>query len=110
MTDDQIPTLGTLSAHYESNGDPGAISHDPGDPGGASYGMYQLATTAGTPGRFVAFLESSYPEYFKALEGLEAGTPAFDQAWTALAGADRAGFGAAQHAFIAESYFHAPGR
>jgi len=54
--------LGSLSARYESNGDPGAIGRTEGDAGGASYGAYQFATNAGVPEAFVAWLgERGYP-------------------------------------------------
>lgn len=37
-------TLGSLSAPYESSGNPGTVSTGNGDPGGVSYGTYQLTT------------------------------------------------------------------
>jgi murein DD-endopeptidase MepM/ murein hydrolase activator NlpD len=47
--------LGTLSAKYETGGrGPGTVSTGAGDPGGVSYGSYQMATKMGTVARFVA--------------------------------------------------------
>jgi hypothetical protein len=97
--------LGTLSSRYESNGDPGAVSTGTGDRGGVSYGMYQFATAARTPERFVAFLDSEYPEFHKALAQLAPGTPAFSAAWKQLACNDRDGFVQAQHDFILAEYY-----
>lgn len=39
--------LGDLSARYESDGNCGCISNNPGDAGGKSYGMYQFASRPG---------------------------------------------------------------
>ncbi|HEY0366030.1 MAG TPA: LysM domain-containing protein, partial [Pyrinomonadaceae bacterium] len=42
--------LGTLSAKYETGGrGPGTVSTGAGDPGGVSYGSYQMATKMGVP-------------------------------------------------------------
>ena len=38
--------LGDLSAKYESSGDPGSVSSGYQDPGGKSYGAYQLSSNA----------------------------------------------------------------
>ena len=47
--------LGELSAKYETGGrGPGTVSTGSGDPGGVSYGSYQMATKMGTVARFVA--------------------------------------------------------
>lgn len=51
--------LGTVSAKYESNGDPGNISSGNGDPGGASYGAYQFAGNYNVPISFANWLVSS---------------------------------------------------
>src|SRR6185503_8897206 len=47
--------LGELSAKYETGGrGPGVVSTGSGDPGGVSYGSYQMASKMGTVVRFVA--------------------------------------------------------
>jgi hypothetical protein len=98
--------LGTLSAKYESNGDPGAIGRNEGDAGGASYGAYQFATNAGVPEGFVAWLgERGY----RGAEGLARagapGTEGFDAAWREAAAADPEGFAAMQRGFVEEVYY-----
>ena len=51
--------LGSLSQYYETgtNADPGRISNVDGDSGGTSYGIYMFASNAGTPLRFVQWLQ-----------------------------------------------------
>ena len=51
--------LGTVSAQYESNGDPGVISGGEGDLGGASYGAYQFASQYNIPHTFAKWCVSS---------------------------------------------------
>src|SRR5215203_2261618 len=47
--------LGSLSAKYETSGrGPATVSTGSGDPGGVSYGSYQMATKTGTVARFVS--------------------------------------------------------
>src|SRR5437868_13354131 len=76
-TDDK---LGSLSEKYESgNRGPGTVSTGKGDPGGVSYGTYQLSSRVG---RADAFVKKYYPEEFK---GLKAGTPDFTARWQKLA-------------------------
>ncbi len=105
MDRDAIATLGALSELYESNGNPGAVSSGIGDPGGVSYGCYQLATNAGTPARFVRFLESRYPGFHAALAGCTPGEADFGEAWKRLAAGEPDEFKAAQHAFIMAEYY-----
>ncbi|TGO04328.1 WXG100 family type VII secretion target [Serinibacter arcticus] len=96
---------GDLSARYESRGDVATVSTGVGDPGGVSYGTYQLATTRGVPQEFVTWAREHYPAAHDRLTGLTPGTPAFGTAWRELATADAAGFGQAQHEFITEHHF-----
>ena len=80
--------IGTLSAKYESSGDPGAIGYDPG--GGWSYGTNQIETKGGTFGFFLAFLQTHYPALYTTLQMLVgsraalAGTEAFKDVWKGL--------------------------
>ncbi len=57
--------LGSLSEQYESGGrGPGTVSLGRGDPGGVSYGTYQLSSTRGTVRQFV---NEFYPTQFRGL-------------------------------------------
>ena len=98
-------TLGSLSARYESNGNPGAVSTGRGDHGGVSYGMYQFSSTQGSAQEFVDGLRDTHPEYHAALDGLTPGTPEFGEAWRELAARDPEGFAAAQHDAIERSHY-----
>jgi hypothetical protein len=98
--------LGDLSAKYESNGDPGAISSGEGDAGGVSYGAYQFSTNAGVPRQFIAWLESMGYSYAEPLAAAgEPGTEGFSDAWLAVAIEDPDGFLAAQHEFVRQTYY-----
>jgi LysM repeat protein len=95
--------LGGLSAKYETGGrGPGTVSTGVGDPGGVSYGSYQMATKTGTAGRFV-----SQPDFPWRLEfqGLQPGMQAFTAKWKAIATTEPIAFQAAQHEFIKKTHF-----
>lgn len=51
--------LGSVSAKYESNGNPGLISTGSGDLGGASYGAYQFSSTYSIPLNFAKWCVTS---------------------------------------------------
>lgn len=104
--------LGTVTAKYESNGNPGAISSG-NDAGGVSFGAYQFASRAGVPLTFANWCintgkametgnrlikayntDSGYGETFKA-------------EWKSLASEDHDGFLAVQHAFVRATYYDA---
>ncbi len=91
--------LGDLTSKYES-GNKGydAISSTPGDPGGASYGKYQLASKVGT---LQAFLKFS--KYYLDFAGIKPGTPSFANKWIAMC--KISSFRDAQHAFIKVTHF-----
>jgi hypothetical protein len=66
--------LGQLSEKYESGGrGPATVSSGIGEPGGVSYGTYQLASKIGRADQFV---RQYYPARF---QGLTAGSEAFTQ-------------------------------
>lgn len=92
--------LGDSVAKYES-GKKGvaSISGGKGDPGGASYGKYQLASRTGTLSRYLK--QSGYDKQFA---GLSPGSPEFNAKWTELAKSDKA-FGDSQHEFIKKTHF-----
>jgi hypothetical protein len=92
--------LGKLSEKYESgNRGPGTVSSGKGDPGGVSYGTYQLASKIGRADEFV---KKYYPEEFKGLKG---GTPEFTKKWKELAAKDPKGLHANEHAFIKATHY-----
>ncbi|MGL6075921.1 MAG: hypothetical protein ACRC8S_17325 [Fimbriiglobus sp.] len=92
--------LGQLSEKYESGGHgPATVSTGEGDPGGVSYGTYQLASKVGRANEFV---KKHYPKEF---EGLKGGTPEFTKAWKELAAKDAKGLRAKEHQFIQETHY-----
>ena len=92
--------LGQLSEKYESGGrGPGTVSTGKGDPGGVSYGTYQLASKIG---RADAFVKKYYPDEFKGLKG---GTEEFTKKWKELAAKDPKGLHANEHAYIKETHY-----
>ena len=92
--------LGKLSEKYESGGrGPGTVSTGRGDPGGVSYGTYQLASKVG---RADAFVKKYYPKEFAGLKG---GTPEFTAKWKELAASDPKGLHANEHAYIKETHY-----
>jgi murein DD-endopeptidase MepM/ murein hydrolase activator NlpD len=95
--------LGSLSAKYETGGrGPGVVSTGAGDPGGVSYGSYQMATKMGTVARFVG--QPGFP-WAKDFAGLTPGTAQFTAVWKKIAAEQTAEFQHAQHAFIKASHY-----
>lgn len=95
--------LGELSAKYETGGrGPGTVSTGSGDPGGVSYGSYQMATKMGTVTRFVG--QSGFP-WAKDFHGLTPGTAPFTACWKRIATNQTIEFQRAQHAFIKKSHY-----
>lgn len=94
--------LGSLSAEFESGGrGPGTVSGGQGDPGGVSYGTYQLASKTGTAAAFVEREGAVWPE----LRAHTPGSVAFSTAWRAIAARDATRFDEAQHAFIERTHY-----
>lgn len=95
--------LGSLSAKYETGGrGPGVVSTGAGDPGGVSYGSYQMATKMGTVARFVG--QPGFP-WAKDFAGLTPGTSHFTAVWKKIAAEQTAEFQHAQHAFIKATHY-----
>lgn len=95
--------LGILSAKYETGGrGPGVVSTGVGDPGGVSYGSYQMASKMGVPQRFVG--QSGFP-WAKDFANLTAGSADFTACWKRIAAAQTDAFQRAQHAFIKKSHY-----
>jgi hypothetical protein len=92
--------LGTLSAKYESgNRKSGTVSSGKGDPGGVSYGSYQLASKVGTAQRFA---DQYYPEWF---HGTKPGSDEFSALWKKLAAEREPELAAYEHLFIADTHY-----
>ncbi|MEW5988028.1 MAG: WXG100 family type VII secretion target [Chloroflexota bacterium] len=97
--------LGSLSEKYETGGrGPGTVSSGSGDPGGVSYGLYQMTSRGG--GTVAKFLQS--PEgapYAAEFAGLTPGSEAFTQKWQEIAAREPGKFGDAQHAYIQKTHY-----
>lgn len=95
--------IGGLSEQYESGGrGPGTVSSGAGDPGGVSYGTYQLAGNMNRPQEFLANEGSRWASEFN---GDRPGTAAFTAAWREIAAREPEAFGAAQHAYIQRTHY-----
>jgi LysM repeat protein len=94
--------LGSVSERYESGGrGPGTVSTGAGDPGGVSYGVYQLSSNAGT---LQAFLRNEGSQWAGELGG-GIGGDGFNARWRDIAARDPQGFRDAQHAFIERTHY-----
>jgi hypothetical protein len=95
--------LGKLSAKYETGGrGPGTVSTGAGDPGGVSYGSYQMASKMGVPAKFVS--QAGFP-WLQDFRNLVAGTAEFTACWKRIAAAQTDAFQAAQHAYIKKTHY-----
>lgn len=95
--------LGALSARYETSGrGPGTVSGGQGDPGGVSYGSYQLASKMGRPEEFLAREGAAWSAEFA---GVRSGSLAFSLVWKAIGNREPARFHAAQHAYIKRTHY-----
>ena len=100
--------LGDLSAAYESNGNPGCISSGWGDPGGKSYGMYQLSSNAGSLQEYVQWLQNNDWWFGANLAQYPLTSAEFDAAWQWLAdpaNGNREDFARSQHEYIKYAYY-----
>ena len=95
--------LGTLSAKYETGGrGPGVVSTGAGDPGGVSYGSYQMASKMGVPQKFVT--QPGFP-WLADFNNLTAGTAGFTACWKRIAANETDAFQKAQHAYIKKTHY-----
>lgn len=100
--------LGSLSASYESNGNPGCVSSGAGDLGGISYGAYQLASSVGSVDAFLEWgmnQDGFYANYANALNQYEVNSDGFIDEWKSLASDDYNGFLQMQHDYIKSEYY-----
>lgn len=96
--------LGGLSAKYEGGGKGvGTVSSGKSDPGGISYGNYQLATLTGTAKKFVTSKEAS--SWVNEFGTAQPGTAQFEKIWKKIAARDPAAFENAQHKFIERTHY-----
>src|SRR5262249_39055696 len=97
------PRLGALSERFESGGrGGGAASGGAGEPGGVSYGIWQLSSRVGTVAAFVAAEGGRWQGNFA---GLMPGSAAFTAAWQGVAAREGEAFAEAQHAFIERTHY-----
>ena len=95
--------LGKLSAKYETGGrGPGTVSSGAGDPGGVSYGSYQMASKMGVPQRFVS--QPGFP-WARDFYNLAAGSAEFTAVWKRIAAAQPEAFQQAQHEYIKKTHY-----
>ena len=102
--------LGDLSAKYESSGSPATISSGEGDPGGKSYGKYQLASRMGSVDSFLKWAvhlsaNAVYASYGRTLSQFPIGSADFDCAWREIARIDAEGFERMQHDYVCYAYY-----
>lgn len=94
--------LGSLSEVHESGGNgPGTVSTGVNDPGGVSYGIYQLSSNAGTLRSFMGNEGARWAGELSAAPG----SRAFSDAWRAIAAREPEAFRAAQHSFIQRTHY-----
>ncbi len=110
-TDDEAMKLGSLSAKYESNGNPATISSGK-DTGGVSYGAYQFSSRYGVPLEFVKWCltkddSKEVGERLKAAYELDENTYGenFDSEWKAIAQESPEGFLFLQHSFTKARFY-----
>ena len=99
--------LGSLSARYESRGNPATIGWD--STGGYSYGTYQLAASRGVMGDFHRWLAVNHPSLESQLteaggaSGARAGTNPYQAAWKQIMSS--ASGAEAQHEYALSKYY-----
>lgn len=108
------PRLGDLSMRFETSFRPGqeaqaaaVVSTGVGDPGGVSYGAYQLASSAKGGRQVQAFLRADGLGWAPAFTSKDPTIPNgdFAKAWRQVAAADALVFFEAQHAYIQRSHY-----
>lgn len=99
--------IGALAAKYEARKlqGPGTISHGRGDPGGVSYGTFQMNSNDRIVHDFIKSPEAS--AWAGRFRGKTPVTKPFDDEWRAIAAADPARFEAAQRAYIIRANYSA---
>lgn len=96
--------LGDISAYFESGNTErsvGTISYNKSDPGGKSYGKYQIATKTGTLKKYIAW--SIYNAEF---QGVHPASSEFDAIWKRLATEHPVEFENDQYEFIKTTHYN----
>ena len=104
-----IEVIASISAKYESNGDPACIANNAGDLGGISYGKYQFASNVGAVEPFVKWL-CKYPDdklanYGRVLAANPVNSDAFISTWENLGTVDPVNFGKLQDEYMIDVYY-----
>ena len=105
--------LGKLSTQYETGGrGPSTVSGGQGDPGGVSYGTYQMTSkTRQTDGTFVIggtvkiFVTSTDFPWAADFAALTPGTPAFTSKWKETVQNNTSQFISVEHEFMKRTHF-----
>lgn len=110
--------LGSLSSKYESNGEAGKIGNTKGDPGGKSYGAWQLSINSGSLKNFIDWLNannweagpflSRHADYENGLivdHDVIPGSKEFDGLWQKAVEKFGDSFLDAQRQFVKQSYY-----
>lgn len=104
-----INTISSLSAKYESSGEPGIIADNPGDPGGKSYGVFQFAVNRGSLSSFLIWLSGTdvdlYNRLMAAREIDNGYGDTFDKVWEEIASEDPVYFYTLQYDYIKVIYY-----
>lgn len=104
-----VEIIGSLSAKYESSGDPACVANNAGDLGGISYGKYQFASNVGSVDKFVDWL-CKYPDdklanYGRVLAAHKVNSPEFIRQWQELGTIDPGNFGKLQDEYMVSVYY-----
>lgn len=102
--------LGKLSEKYETDGrGVGTVSSGKGDPGGVSYGLYQMTSknnrTGKIGGTVEKFVKSETFPWKKDFEGLVPGSEEFTAKWKELSEKHPEEFRKSQHNYIKETHY-----
>lgn len=106
-----ITTIASLSAKYESHGNPGVVSSGSGDLGGISYGSYQLASNTGAVDSFLewakGYSNDALANYARELSKFPINSQEFKKLWRNIGDVDPGGFQELQDAYIMDHYYEA---
>ena len=97
--------IGEHVRQYESGkAGSGAVSSGKGDPGGVSYGTYQLSSKTGDAKKFISW-SAKHNGAGKEFKGLKPGTSAFNQKWKEVNKRNPASWGKEQYDFIYQTHY-----
>lgn len=106
-----VTTIASLSAKYESHGNPGIVSSGSGDLGGVSYGSYQLASNTGAVDSFLewgkSYSNDALANYARELSKFAVNSQEFKDLWKQIGDVDPGGFQELQDAYIMDHYYEA---